>query len=86
MRCRNRCLTRLFQGIRSGPIVTANDYNYAVFPPDDDVDAFRDFAHHLKVGETAPDPALINLDDAQATRLSAFADQGLTIVEFGSLT
>jgi hypothetical protein len=66
--------------------VIGNDYNYAVFPPEDDVDALRGFAHHLKVGETAPDSALINLDDAQAARLSAFTDQALTIVEFGSLT
>jgi hypothetical protein len=79
-------MTHLFQGTRSEPTMTANDYNYAVFPPDDDVDAFGDFAHHLKVGETAPDPALTNLDDRQTTRLSTFTDQGLTIVEFGSLT
>ncbi len=66
--------------------MTTNDYNYAVFPPDDDVDAFRDFAHYLKVGETAPDPELTHLDDRQTARLSALTDRGLTIVEFGSLT
>lgn len=66
--------------------MTAYEYNYAVFPPDDDVEAFRDFAEHLKVGETAPDPELTRLDDCQPTRLSAFTDQGLTSVEFGSLT
>lgn len=70
----------------ASPTVTASAYNYAEFPPDDDVGAFRDFPNHLKVGETAPDPELTNLDDRQSTRLSAFTDLGLTIVEFGSLT
>jgi len=66
--------------------MTANEYNYAVFPPDDDVDAFRDFAQHLKVGDTAPDCEFTNLDDGQPTPLSTFIDRGLTIVEFGSFT
>ena len=66
--------------------MTADDYNYAVFPPDDDVAAFRDFAEHLKVGDAAPDPGLTRLDDGQPARLSHYTDRGPTIVEFGSLT
>ena len=64
----------------------ANHYNYAVFPPDDDVDAFREFPTHLPVRESAPDPELTNLDDGAVVRLSAFTRHGLTVVEFGSLT
>ncbi len=66
--------------------MTATEYNYASFPPDDDVDAFRDFPRHLPAGDIAPDPELTRLDDEQSTRLSAYTDRGLTVVEFGSLT
>ncbi len=66
--------------------VTPEEYNYATFPPEDDVDAFAGFAEHLKVGEPAPDPALLDLDSGQESRLSAYTRRGLTVVEFGSLT
>lgn len=61
-------------------------YNYANFPPEDDVEAFSRFASHLKVGDRGPDPQLIELDNLATTRLSDFTDQGITVVEFGSLT
>ncbi len=64
----------------------ADAYNYAVFPPDDDVDAFAGFANHLRVGENAPDPELIELEHGDEVRLSQVTSRGLTVVEFGSLT
>ena len=64
----------------------ASDYNYAIFPPDDDVEAFTGFSSHLKIVETAPDPALQDLDSRESVRLSDYSRQGLTVVEFGSLT
>lgn len=62
------------------------DYNYAIFPPDDDVEAFAGFSSHLKIGETAPDSALVDLDSREPVRLSDYSGRGLTVVEFGSLT
>jgi len=64
----------------------ADAYNYAVFPPDDDVDAFAGFGSHLPVGVNAPDPELIGLEHGDDVRLSEFTSRGLTVVEFGSLT
>ncbi len=61
-------------------------YNYEIFPPEDDVEAFRGFASHLKVDDAAPDPELTALDNEQAIRLSEHTSYGLTVVEFGSLT
>ncbi len=61
-------------------------YNYAVFPPDDDVEAFANFPNHLKAGQRAPDPDLLDLEHRAPVRLSDFTRQGLTVVEFGSLT
>jgi hypothetical protein len=61
-------------------------YNYAVFPPDDDVEHFRRFPEILNVGERAPDPDLINLETGEIARLSDYSRRGLTVVEFGSLT
>lgn len=61
-------------------------YNYAVFPPDDDVDAFANFQGHLRAGQRAPDPELEELESRRKVRLSEFSRRGLTVVEFGSLT
>jgi hypothetical protein len=66
--------------------VTTDDYNYAIFPPADDVEAFDGFADHLRVGERAPDPVLVDLETGQETRLSEYTRRGPTVVEFGSLT
>ncbi len=61
-------------------------YNYPVFPPDDDVEAFANFQGHLKVGQRAPDPELEDLESGSRVRLTNFSSRGLTVVEFGSLT
>lgn len=61
-------------------------YNYPVFPPENDVEAFARFGEHLKVGQHAPDPELIDLETSARVRLSSLTRQGMTIVEFGSLT
>jgi hypothetical protein len=62
------------------------EYNYAVFPPEDDVDAFAHFMEFLKVGQIAPDPELYPLESDETARLSSITRQGMTIIEFGSLT
>lgn len=64
----------------------AETYNYTIFPPEDDVDAFAGFANHLRVGSQAPDPALTDLEHGGEVRLSQFTQRGLTVVEFGSFT
>ncbi len=61
-------------------------YNYAVFPPEDDVEAFGRFMEYLKVGQKALDPELTDLDSGERVRLSDFTSQGMTVIEFGSLT
>ena len=63
-----------------------DDYNYAVFPPEDDVQAFRDWPEHLKAGARAPDPELVDLESGDPVRLSDWTRRGLTLIEFGSLT
>lgn len=66
--------------------MNASDYNYDIFPPEDDVEAFVGFASHLRVGETAPDPDLLDLVTRETARLSNYSQKGLTVVELGSLT
>lgn len=66
--------------------MSQSDYNYAVFPPEDDVDAFAGFSTHLPVGDFASDSVLTRLQDRRNVRLSEITRQGLTIIEFGSLT
>jgi hypothetical protein len=66
--------------------MTTDDNNYAIFPPEDDVEAFAGFAQYLRVGERAPDPVLVDLESGQKIRLSGFTRRGPTVVEFGSLT
>jgi hypothetical protein len=62
-------------------------YNYATFPSDDDVEFFAGFWEHLKPGEKAPDPELLDLETNQMIDLSAVTRQhSLTVVELGSLT
>lgn len=61
-------------------------YNYAVFPPEDDVEAFARFGEYLKVGQQAPDPELTDLDTGDRVHLRALTSQGMTVIEFGSLT
>jgi hypothetical protein len=67
-------------------LMTLDAYNYPVFPPENDVEAFAHFMEFLKVGQLAPDPELAELDSGKRIRLSSLTRQGMTIVEFGSLT
>lgn len=66
--------------------MSSEAYNYAVFPPEDDVEAFARFGEHLKVGQHAPDPQLLDLETGKPVTLSEFTKRGMTVVEFGSLT
>ena len=64
----------------------AQGYNYSVFPPDDDVEAFAAWPEFLKAGHRAPDPRLLDLDSGEVVRLTEVTRDGLTVVELGSLT
>jgi hypothetical protein len=66
--------------------MTADDYNYRVFPPEDDVEVFARWPEVLKVGTKAPDPNLLELSSGQTVPLSSYTRRGLTVVELGSLT
>ena len=64
----------------------AHGYNYSVFPPDDDVDAFAAWPEVIKAGHRAPDPHLLDLESGDMVRLTEVTRKGLTVVELGSLT
>ncbi len=64
----------------------AEDYNYAVFPPEDDVEAFARFSEFLKVGQHAPDALLTDLASGETVQLRDYTRQAMTVIEFGSLT
>ncbi len=66
-------------------MTTSEEYNYAVFPPEDDVTFFANFAEHLRVGDSAPDFAATLLD-GRPTRLSEYTAQGMVVLELGSFT
>ena len=66
--------------------MTADQYNYRVFPPEDDVEVFARWPEALKVGTKAPDPELVDLASGQTVPLSRYTRRGLTVVELGSLT
>ncbi len=66
--------------------MTVDDYNYSVFPPDEDVEVFARWPEVLKVGSRAPDPELLDLTSGQMVPLSSYTLRGLTVVELGSLT
>lgn len=63
-----------------------DEYNYAVFPPEDDVEAFARFPEWLKAGQPAPDPPLMDLDSGTWQPLSRITARGPAVIEFGSLT
>ena len=66
--------------------MTQDGYNYQVFPPEDDVEAFARWPEMLKVGTKGPDPALLVLASGHTVPLSSYTRRGLTVVELGSLT
>lgn len=61
-------------------------YNYPSFPPESDVEHFQRFPEIVKVGTRAPDPDLTDLDTGEPVQLSEMTKQGITVLEFGSLT
>lgn len=65
---------------------SSDPYNYPSFPAESDVDVFQAFPDIVKVGTSAPDPELIDLETGNLVRLSDFTKQGITVIEFGSLT
>jgi hypothetical protein len=68
-------------------LMDSDTYNYATFPSDDDIQFFAGFFEHLKPGEKAPDPKLLDLACNELIRLNAVTrQQSLTVVELGSLT
>ncbi len=67
-------------------MAASQDYNYATFPTDDDLDYFNAFWELLKSGERAPEVDLLDLVSGEPIALTAITRQGLTIIELGSLT
>jgi hypothetical protein len=61
-------------------------YNATSFPVDSDVEDFANFPNICTVGTTAPDTLLTDLDSGEPTSLRDITRNGLTILEFGSLT
>ena len=64
----------------------ANSYSCAVFPTDDDIEYFQNFAELLKPGDSAPDVELLDLDSGETIRLRDVTQRGLTVIELGSFT
>jgi hypothetical protein len=61
-------------------------YNATTFPVERDVEDFANFPHICNVGTTAPDTQLTELDSGETVSLRDITRNGLTILEFGSLT
>ena len=61
-------------------------YNVNEFPVESDVEDFERFPDVMKVGTTAPDTLLTDLDSGEQVSLRDVTRNGLTILEFGSLT
>src|SRR5262249_14005931 len=64
----------------------SHGYNFSVFPPNDDCEAFAVWPEFLKAGHRAPDPQLLDLNSGAMVRLTEVTRDGLTVVELGSLT
>lgn len=65
---------------------SAEPYNYQSFPVESDVEDFRRFPEIVKVGTRAPETTLTDLETGEPVSLRDVTRQGLTILEFGSLT
>lgn len=65
---------------------TKDSYNSSEFPVESDVEDFARFPDIVKVGSTAPDTELTDLDSGKLVSLRDVTREGITILEFGSLT
>lgn len=65
---------------------TEDSYNSSDFPVESDVEDFERFPDIVKVGTTAPDTELTDLDSGNPVSLRDMTREGVTILEFGSLT
>ena len=63
-----------------------NDYNYASFPPQEDIDPFSTFPRLFKAGDAAPDGGLTDAGDGRRVRLSELWRTAPLVVEFGSIS
>ena len=66
--------------------MTEEDYNTPDFPVKSDVEDFARFPDIVKIGTTAPETVLTDLDTGEPVHLRDLTRQGITILEFGSLT
>lgn len=65
---------------------SAEPYNYRIFPVESDVEEFQRFPEIVTVGTHAPETTLTDLETGEPVSLRDVTRQGLTILEFGSLT
>jgi hypothetical protein len=65
---------------------SATPYNAPSFPVDSDVEDFARFPDIVKVGTHAPETTLTDLETGNPVNLRDITRQGVTILEFGSLT
>lgn len=63
-----------------------DDYNYAHFPLDGDMQDFVRFPEVARVGTKAPDGVLVDARDHREIRLRELYRKGVTVLEFGSFT
>jgi hypothetical protein len=61
-------------------------YNANEFPVESDVEDFECFPDICKVGTRAPETTLTDLETGERVNLRDVTRNGLTILEFGSLT
>lgn len=61
-------------------------YNYTSFPLDADREDFTRFPDIARVGTKAPDGELVDARDGVLVNLNDLYREGVTILEFGSLT
>jgi hypothetical protein len=61
-------------------------YNANEFPVESDVEDFERFPDICKVGTRAPETTLTDLETGERVNLRDVTRNGLTILEFGSLT
>jgi hypothetical protein len=65
---------------------TMRIYNYPSFPQNMDNEDFGRFPEVARVGGKAPDGELLDARDQSRVRLSELWSDGVTVLEFGSIT